>query len=120
MKSTGPSSATREDAPLEEGLWLGALLGRIEGVRGDDVRVIVEGEDLRWEVQAPSGSFALKGLEPGPYRVEMRTERLVIAKRIDIVPGHNAVTLRVQPDVARRIGGAVVGSALAPVIRLPV
>ena len=87
MRSTNQNSAPREDAPFEEGLWLGALLGRIEGVEGGDVRVIVEGEDLRWEVNAPSGSFSLEGLEPGHYRVEMRTERLVIAKRIEIVAG---------------------------------
>ena len=120
MQSTSSSPATREDAPFEEGLWLGALLGRIEGVTAGDVRIIVEGEDLRWEVPAPNGSFALKGLEPGQYRVEMRTERLVIAKRIEVVPGHNTVTLRVQPDVARRIGVTGPHAAIAPVIRLPV
>lgn len=120
MHSSSTTAASREDAPLEEGLWLGALLGRIDGVVSGDVRVIVEGEDLRWEVNAPTGNFSLDGLEPGPYRVEMRTERLVIAKRIEVAPGPNTVTLRVQPDVARRIGVTAGDSAMAPIIRLPV
>jgi hypothetical protein len=122
---TAPSPQALHHAPLDNELAdmtvpLGSLLGRVDGVGSATVRVIVEGEDLRWEVNAPGGSFALERLEPGNYRVEMRSDRLVIARRIDIGPGHNAITLTVHANVAQRIGLDAASSNLAAVIRLPV
>lgn len=102
-------------APSVETAW---LVGHLPGLERARARVIVEGEDLRWEVSVEGGTFRLERLEPGRYRVELRTERLVIARRIDVEPGANSVTLRVQPDVAWRVLGPPPSGA--PVIRLPV
>jgi hypothetical protein len=112
------AQAQRTHTPQLDDLGFGSLLGRIEGLTGVDARVIVEGEDLRWEVAASTGSFRLDRLEPGPYRVELRSERLVLAKRIEVVAGHNTVTLQVHPNVARRIGASGRLPSVAPVIQL--
>ena len=79
------------------------LAGHVPGLESARARVVVEGEDLRWEVSADGGTFRLDRLEPGRYRVELRTERLVIARRIEVTPGANTVTLRVHPEIAWRI-----------------
>jgi hypothetical protein len=76
----------------------------------------VEDDDDTFEPSADTAWLA--GLAPGRYRVELRTERLVIARRIEVEPGANTVTLRVHPEVAWRIAGPP--PAGAPVIRLPV
>jgi hypothetical protein len=102
-------------ASTAETAW---LAGHVPGLESARARVVVEGEDLRWEVSADGGTFRLDRLEPGRYRVELRTERLVIARRIEVEPGANTVTLRVHPEIAWRIAGPPPPGA--PVIRLPV
>lgn len=113
-----PRPAVDDDDVLATPADTAWLVGHVPGLETARARVIVEGEDLRWEVSPEGGTFRLDRLEPGRYRVELRTERLVIARRIEVEPGANTVTLRVQPEIAFRIAGPP--PAGAPVIRLPV
>lgn len=113
-----PTAVDDDDDTFEPSADTAWLAGHIPGLESARARVIVEGEDLRWEVGAEGGTFRLDRLAPGRYRVELRTERLVIARRIEVEPGANTVTLHVHPEVAWRIAGPP--PAGAPVIRLPV
>jgi hypothetical protein len=82
------------------------IVGRITGWQAREARVVVESASLRFELVTRDGAFRLTDLVPGWVRVELRIDRLVIARRIELREGPNPVVLRVHPTVARRLAPA--------------
>lgn len=92
------------DAPIAWRAWPGvrgpsSVEGAISGVplgEVDAARVVVQGNGARVVVPVRGGRFAVDGLAPGMYRVEIRFARLVLARRIELPIGHHFVRFAVR------------------------
>jgi len=76
-----------------------SLEGAISGVglaEVDGARVVIEGAGVRHVLPVRGGRFTVDGLTPGAYRVEVRLERLIIARRLDVPVGHHFVSFAVR------------------------
>lgn len=44
-----------------------------------------------WEFECEGGTWERFGLPPGMYRVELVADRIVLAKRVELAPGDEAI-----------------------------
>lgn len=83
-RPAGPEQATRS----------AALVGRVvvpaNGKLGR-TRVRILGRDVAVTFECEGGTWERFGLAPGPYRVELVADRLVLAKQIELAPGDEAI-----------------------------
>lgn len=80
-----------------------SLQGVVSGLptASTTVRVLLCGEGIRRDCVAPAGRFSFDGLAPGAYRIEVRFDRLVLAKRVEIPEGHHFFSFGVRRPPAR-------------------
>ena len=96
--------------PVKWRAWPGlagpaSLEGAISGVglaEVDAARIVIEGAGVRHVLPVRGGRFTVDGLIPGAYRVEVRLERLIIARRLEVPVGHHFVSFAVRVPPVRR------------------
>jgi hypothetical protein len=54
-------------------------------------RVRLYSSDRVWEFECEGGTWERFGLPPGPYRIELVADRIVLAKRVDLAAGDEAI-----------------------------
>ena len=54
-------------------------------------RIRLYSGDRVWEFECDGGTFERFGLPPGPYRIELVADRIVLAKRVHLAPGDEAI-----------------------------
>ena len=110
MQRTTTQSPNPRLVPVKWRAWPGlagpsSLEGAISGVgltEVDAARVVIEGAGIRHVLPVRGGRFTVDGLTPGAYRVEVRLERLIIARRLEVPVGHHFVSFAVRLPPVRR------------------
>jgi hypothetical protein len=62
--------------------------GKLGRVR---IRIHSNATSSSWEFECEGGTWERFGLPPGTYRVELVAERIVLAKRVELAPGDEAM-----------------------------